>query len=112
MNHILFICSANKDRSRTAEDHFSSKYPEIMFDSAGTNKGTCEALGTNYLVEKHLLWADHIYVMESKHVEEIKKRFGSKFYNKLTVVDIKDHYKYGDADLIRILEKKVDLSRL
>ncbi len=38
MKSILFVCSANKDRSKTADDYFSKHYPDLSFDSAGTNK--------------------------------------------------------------------------
>ena len=34
---ILFVCSANKQRSKTAEDYFASKYGNHEFLSAGTN---------------------------------------------------------------------------
>lgn len=34
---ILFICSANKQRSKSAEDHFAQKYKNHEFLSAGTN---------------------------------------------------------------------------
>jgi len=36
--NLLFICSANKDRSKTAEDFFGENYSAYNFDSAGTNK--------------------------------------------------------------------------
>ena len=39
---ILFVCSANKQRSKTAEDYFSSKYADFHFISAGTNRKICE----------------------------------------------------------------------
>jgi len=52
--NILFVCSANKDRSKTAEDYFSEQFPNINFDSAGTNKKICNQLGTNYLEDYQL----------------------------------------------------------
>lgn len=51
---ILFICSANKQRSKTAEDYFSTKYPELHFISAGTNIKICEREGTNPLTTEAL----------------------------------------------------------
>jgi len=39
---VLFICSTNKQRSKTAEDYFSSKYADFHFISAGTNIKICE----------------------------------------------------------------------
>lgn len=107
--NILFICSANKDRSKTAEDIFSVRYNDISFDSAGTNKTTCQKLGTNYIQRQQLEEATTIYVMETKHSEAIRKEFGSDFHHKIKILHIKDHYTYGDEELIELLLDKVDL---
>jgi protein-tyrosine-phosphatase len=47
--NVLFVCSANKERSKTAEDYFSIQYPDIHFNSCGTNIKLCEKEGTNTL---------------------------------------------------------------
>ena len=79
---ILFICSANKDRSKTAEDHFSKIYPEFSFKSAGTNFKLCHQLGTNPINEELMNKADEIFVMETKHKKFILSEFGPfKSYN-------------------------------
>ncbi|HBY69318.1 MAG: phosphotyrosine protein phosphatase [Flavobacteriaceae bacterium] len=103
----LFICSANKQRSKTAEDFFAQKYPEHKFLSAGTNVKICRKEGTTELTEDLLEWADKVYVMDKKHLEQIQKNTGSKYYSKINVLNIPDIYKYYDADLITILEEKV-----
>lgn len=103
----LFICSANKQRSKTAEDFFFQKYPEHEFLSAGTNSKICRKEGTTELTEDLLEWADKVYVMEKKHLDQIQKHTGSNYYSKIKVLDIPDIYKYYDTDLIAILEKKV-----
>lgn len=103
----LFICSANKQRSKTAEDFFSQKYPVHEFLSAGTNTKICRKEGTTELTEDLLEWADKVYVMEKKHLDQIKKHTGSKYYSKIKMLDIPDIYKYYDADLIAILGEKV-----
>jgi len=105
--NILFICSANKDRSKTAEDYFSEQYSDINFDSAGTNKKLCNQLGTNFISNDQLDWADKIYVMEQKHHKAIKENFNKSYSNKITILNIKDIFKYGSKDLIHILEEKV-----
>ena len=76
MKTVLFICSANKDRSKTAEDYFSEQYPHFNFDSAGTNKKICDQLGTNFIDKEQLDWADKIFVMEQKHLNNIQDSFG------------------------------------
>jgi predicted protein tyrosine phosphatase len=109
MKNILFICSANKDRSKTAEDYFSTQYPSLTFDSAGTNKKTCNKLGTNYISKAQLDLTDHVFVMENKHLNAIKDVFGNRYYNKITVLNINDIYKYGAKELIEILKHKIIL---
>lgn len=109
-SNILFICSANKDHSKTAEDLFSARYNDIAFSSAGTNKTTCQRLGTNYMQPEQLQAATTIYVMETKHSEAIRAQFGSVFHHKIKTLHIKDHYKYGGKDLIDILLQKLEFS--
>ena len=106
MKNILFVCSANKDRSKTAEDYFSVQFPNLQFDSAGTNKKICNKLGTNYINEEQLNVADTVFVMENKHLKAIKDIFGNKYFNKITVLNIQDIYKYGSKELIEILKSK------
>ncbi|WP_437372114.1 phosphotyrosine protein phosphatase [Maribacter litoralis] len=106
MRH-LFICSANKQRSKTAEDYFAKRFPEHEFLSAGTNTKICRKEGTNVLTEDLLEWADRIFVMEKKHLGQIQKHTGSTYYSKIEVLNIRDIYKYYDADLIALLEEKV-----
>lgn len=107
--NILFICSANKDRSKTAEDYFSENFPNFQFDSAGTNLKTCNKLGTKHIEEMQLVWADEVYVMETKHFSIIKSLYGNSFNRKIRVLMIKDYYKYYAPELIKILVDKVNL---
>lgn len=107
MSNILFICSANKDRSRTAEDHFSQIRPDNKYDSAGTNEKICFQLGTQYIEMEQLEWADSIYLMESKHKKAVETTFGSAYNTKMKVLNIQDHYGYGDKELIRLFSEKL-----
>lgn len=106
MNY-LFICSANKQRSKTAEDYFAEKHPEHHFKSAGTNLKICRKEGTTELTEGLLKWSDKVYVMEKKHLDQIQKHTGSKYYLKVTVLHIPDIYEYYDKALIRILDERI-----
>ena len=103
----LFICSANKQRSKTAEDYFSEKFPEHNFKSAGTNSKICRKEGTIELTEDLLKWADKVYVMEKKHFDQIQKHTGSKYYSIVTVLNIPDIYEYYDKALLRILDERI-----
>ncbi|WP_299368652.1 hypothetical protein [Winogradskyella sp.] len=68
MKKILFVCSANKQRSKTASDYFSEKFSDFEFDSAGTNFKVCNKEGTQPLTEALMNWADLVFAME-KNIE-------------------------------------------
>lgn len=109
MKKILFVCSANKQRSKTAEDYFASKYDNYNFDSVGTNQKICNKEGTNFITEEHLLWADVVYAMELRHKKAINELTGRNYYQKITILNIPDHFKYYQKELIKILEEKIQL---
>ena len=107
---VLFVCSVNKHRSKTAEDYFSDKYEKTnnIFASAGTNIKTCIKEGTTPLDAWMLEWADKIYCMESKHKQEIMSACNS-YNNKIEVLGIPDDFRYNQPELIQLLEKKVKI---
>ncbi|WP_459209931.1 arsenate reductase/protein-tyrosine-phosphatase family protein [Aquimarina rhabdastrellae] len=108
MNNILFICSANKQRSKTADDYFSSRYvDQFLFDSAGTNLKICHKEGTNPLTEELVKWADLILVMEKRHKKLINSQTKEKYDFKIKVLNIPDRFKYYQKELIQLLEEKV-----
>ena len=106
--NILFICSVNKQRSKTAEDYFSSNYPNLNFQSAGTNIKQCERHGTNSVSEEMLLWADLIFSMENKHSKFLKDTFENEYQNKFVILNIEDKYKYYQKELIALLISKTE----
>jgi predicted protein tyrosine phosphatase len=108
MQNMLFVCSANKDRSKTADDYFSEKYPDLNFLSAGTNLKICAQLGTTPLEEDLLDWADKIFVMETKHAKFIQQMSKNKHNSKMVTLKIPDIYPYYDKQLIEILEEKME----
>lgn len=100
--NILFVCSRNKWRSKTAETIFRNKAGYIV-KSAGTDESA-----RIKLTEKHLNWADIVFVMEDKHKERIREKFNSKTYNDKTyVLHISDDYNYMNAELIEAIETGV-----
>ena len=107
--NILFICSANIQRSKTAEDYFAEKYPHHNFDSAGTNAKICHQEGTNYIDNDMLQWADIIYVMESKHRKKVLEIARGKPFGKIVVLHIPDRFKYFQKELIEILVEKITI---
>jgi predicted protein tyrosine phosphatase len=100
--NILFVCSKNKLRSRTAETIFKNSQNHIV-KSAGTSQNARVKLNEN-----HLNWADLVFAMEEKHLQIIEQKFRSNSFNdKIIVLEIPDNYKYMDEDLILTLKAAV-----
>lgn len=97
--NILFICSRNQWRSRTAETLFK-KHPFHQVKSAGT-----AAAARIRVQEQHIRWADLIFVMEYHHKKRLQERFGKKLrQKKVIVLQIPDEYEYMDEELIELLK--------
>jgi predicted protein tyrosine phosphatase len=100
--NILFICSRNKWRSRTAETIFKNNQDHNI-KSAGTENEA--RIRVN---DKLIIWADLIFVMEKKHKNRLKEKFGALMNGKeIIILDIRDDYQYMDAELIEMLETSV-----
>lgn len=100
--NILFVCSRNKWRSATAETIFKN-HPNHQIKSAGTANSARIKLNN-----KHIIWADLIFVMEKMHKQRITENFSEDIVNKkIIVLDIPDDYQYMDEELIEELETKV-----
>ncbi len=104
---VLFVCSANKDRSATAEEYARATFSAHEYDSAGTNQKLCFKYGTQYIAEELLVWADLVFAMENKHKKEMLKQIGSAHGKKINVLGIRDHYEFGNAQLKEILKEKL-----
>ncbi|MCF8278094.1 MAG: protein tyrosine phosphatase [Flavobacteriales bacterium] len=97
--NILFICSRNEWRSRTAETIFSESEEHVV-RSAGTASSARVKVS-----EAMLLWADMVFCMEDKHKEILKERFAIATRDlRIIVLHIEDEYRYMDPELIEELE--------
>lgn len=100
---ILFVCTANKLRSPTAEDVFRD-YPGIEAISAGTSPEAPRPL-TKELVAS----ADMIFAMETHHRERVRKKFKQRPPDSMIVtLHIPDEYERGDPELVALLKDKVE----
>lgn len=100
---ILFVCTANKLRSPTAEDVFRD-YPGIEAISAGTDSEAPRPL-TKDLVAS----ADMIFAMETHHRERIRKKFKQRpADNRIITLHIPDEYERGDPELVALLKDKIE----
>jgi predicted protein tyrosine phosphatase len=102
MINVLFVCSANRQRSPTAEQ-VCSTWPGVETDSAGISTGADVLLSS-----EQVDWADIIFVMEKTHRNKLVRQFRARLKDKRVIcLDIPDHYDFMDPALVRIIEKRV-----
>jgi len=101
--NILFICTANRNRSRTAEIYFQNKYPKDRFRSAGINKYLSERHGGIHVKKYMLDIADRIICAESEHSDWIVQNIDKKYLNKIEVLNLADNENFMSQELINIL---------
>lgn len=104
--NILFICTANRDRSRTAEIHFQNKHPEHRFRSAGINKYLSERHGGIHVKAYMLDIADRIICAEHVHSDYIVQNINKKYLDKIEVLELADTDTFISQSLIDRLELK------
>ena len=101
--NILFVCSRNKKRSRTAETIFRN-YPGHKILSAGTEDNAQQRI-----TEKLVHWAELIFLMEKVHKEKLLHKYGGLLQGKeLIVLDIPDEYEYMDDELVAMLQDMME----
>jgi len=103
--NILFLCTANMYRSRTAEDYFKSLETEHVFQSAGLSAKYCAKYETNLCTIELLGWAEKIYVMEEFHARRIAENAGEHYLAKIEILYIDDIYQYMQPELLDELKK-------
>ncbi len=100
---LLFVCTANMQRSPTAATLFthSDRYEAR---SAGVHPSA-----PHVVTQSNIDWADKIFVMserEDRHLSSLKSRFdltGKEVHD----LDISDRYPYGSRELIDILHERL-----
>jgi predicted protein tyrosine phosphatase len=99
---LLFICSQNRRRSLTAERIFDG-VAGLQARSAGTEDGA-----RIRVTPGHLGWADRIFVMERRHRDRLRAKFGQEIAGKRVIcLHIADDYGYMDDALITRLKAMV-----
>jgi predicted protein tyrosine phosphatase len=102
---ILFVCTANKLRSPTAQEVFSRR-ADLEVRSAGL-----DPQAPSYLDEEMIAWADKIYVMEDHHRDKIRKKYSKVLARKPVItLGIPDEYEFMQPELIAILKRRLPLS--
>ncbi len=99
---VLFVCSRNRRRSLTAEAHFDGRDGHVA-RSAGTSDSARVRV-----TEGHLRWADLVVVMEKKHRDQLRARFGAALDGvRIACLHLPDRYEYDDPRLVARLERDV-----
>lgn len=99
---VLFVCTANLQRSPTAENLFQDWGGRWEAKSAGINPVPGGTLLTQDLID----WADVILVMEAVQAYYLNSQFRCD-PSKLRVLGIRDRYSRNDPELIQELKEKV-----
>jgi len=91
---LLFVCSRNQVRSKTAEELYTH-FPGYEARSAGT-----QPEARIKVTEGQLGWADVVVCMEKAHLQKIRKKYPEAMAGKDTVVlHLPDDFAYGDPAL-------------
>lgn len=99
---VLFVCTANKLRSPTAEAVFAS-HPGLEVRSAGL-----DAAAPRPLTAELLAWADRLLVMERRHRELIRKRYRAALGSRpVIVLGIPDEFEFMQEELVALLKERV-----
>ncbi len=110
--NILFLCTSNLNRSRTAEDFFRSTCAAHQYKSAGLSQKYCQKHGTTLCTTELLEWADKVFAMEEMHVQRLAEHGGLSYLSKLEVLNIEDVYQYMQPELVEKLVANDKLSFL
>lgn len=100
---LLFVCSRNQWRSPTAE-HIYRNDGRAQVRSAGVSQSP-----RSLVTVRDIEWADVVMVMETRHLQQLRKRFGAAIgRDQCHILDIPDEYGYMDSELIELLRQSVE----
>ena len=98
---MLFICTANHDRSPTAEIMYQ-RHPGLEAKSTGIFKPEKK-------VREGPSWADVIVVMEDVHETYIREHFAQELADKpVFVLGIEDRYRLTEDELTSLIEERME----
>lgn len=108
--NILFLCTANIQRSKTAEEIFRAANKNHQYKSAGLSEKYVKKANSTLCTEEMLQWADQVYVFEQQHIERIQKYTGEAFLPKIINLHIPDDYQYFQREFVLLLLERCDLA--
>ncbi|SET46541.1 low molecular weight protein tyrosine phosphatase family protein [Hymenobacter actinosclerus] len=99
---LLFICSQNCWRSLTAE-RLLDDHATLQARSAGTEPGARVRVTAG-----HLGWAEVVLVMERRHADMLRQKFGEALPGKRIInLRIPDKYQFQDPALVDLLRQRL-----
>ena len=110
--NILFLCTSNKNRSKTAEDFYRVSCKHHEFKSAGLSQKYCLRYGSTLCSIEMLSWADIVFVMQEFHKKRIAEHGGESYLKKIEVLHIQDIYSYMQLELLEKLRSHEKLQFL
>lgn len=100
--NLLFICSINKVRSRTAE---------VVFNNSSEHNAKSAGISANAVVpvsSELLNWAEIVFVMEDTHEEYLRINFADETrYKEIVNLEINDLYYFMQPELVSTIKEKV-----
>lgn len=103
MIKMLFVCSANMDRSPTAESIYKN-HPGFEVKSAGISLYAKMPVSTDLLE-----WADVIFCMENFHKNYLLDKFPEVLADKeINNLDVPDNYIYRELKLIALIKERME----
>ncbi len=103
--HLLFLCSANLDRSPTAESLFKN-HPNYKARSAGISE-----LAKKQVTKDMVAWADIIFVMDERneqHKTQLVKKFPEAWNKQIVILGIPNEFIRNDPELTKLLKLKLN----
>ncbi|XQW86287.1 hypothetical protein ACOYR1_06045 [Thalassotalea piscium] len=107
--NILFLCTANIQRSKTAEELFQTFDKENEYRSAGLSAKYVAKAGSTLCTKKLLEWGDKIYVFEQMHIERIREHTDEAYLSKITNLNIPDNFQYFQRELVLLLLERLQM---
>jgi len=100
---ILFVCTHNKMRSRTAEEMYKADR-RFEVRSAGVSDDAVQLVNLELLT-----WADWIVVMENYHFRWIRECFPVISRHKRVIcLDIPDEFWFMDPELVDLIKSRFE----
>ena len=106
IQNVLFLCTSNIHRSKTAEHLAQELFPFVKFKSAGLSKKECVRNDSVLCTKELIFWADMVFVFERMHEKRIYEYLGDVNLN-LINLEIEDIYSYYQSELVDLLKVKL-----